>query len=159
MVTRTLMILALCAACTGGERRLLGADNAGVDERGGEAPNARSVSAEVPLEAEPFASEFEARAVLAERFRQAGFRIRYDVTLVIDGDIEVTVDGYDPASKIGFEYVAADERETDLSAAERSALEGRAEHRILIVDAAPLGRVGERADEFLTAARSTGPGG
>lgn len=155
MVTRALATLVLCAtaACTGGERRLLSAGDTSSSETGVER-GAEPASPPSRPEPEPLASESEARAVLAERFREAGFRVRYDVTLLIGGDFEMTVDGYDPGSKVGFEYVAAEERDTDLSVDERAALGRLSEYRILIVDPAPLGLVTDQADQFLAAARS-----
>lgn len=99
----------------------------------------------------PPISEVVARALLAERFRAAGFRIRYDVPVTRDGQFQITVDGYDPASRVGYEYVATSERDTDLSSDERAALNADPEYRILIVDAASAEIVEDRADRFLRA--------
>lgn len=97
----------------------------------------------------PPASEVVARAILAERFRGAGLRVRYDVAIGRPGQFQFTADGYDPRSRVGYEYVAAAERDTDLAAAERLVLEGDPEYRILIIDAAPVSSIEEQAARFL----------
>jgi hypothetical protein len=94
-------------------------------------------------------SEAAARALLSERFRAAGFRVRYDVLVTRDGAFALTVDGYDPAHRVGFEYVATAERDTDLDAAERAALAREREQRILIVDAADSADLEAEAARFL----------
>lgn len=148
-----LAILALSAALAcDGERRLPGSSPAGArleqpaaDSEPGAAGQAGALSdTEV-------ATEAVARAVLAERFRAAGFRVRHDVAVARPGSFEVTVDGYDPGARVGFEYVAAIERDTDLDAPERAALEQDAEHRILIIDAAPVSVIEDQAARFLGA--------
>lgn len=63
--------------------------------------------------APPPASESAARALLDRRFRAAGFRIVNDVR-VVTGTAALTCDGYDPVRKVGFEYIAAAERGTDV---------------------------------------------
>lgn len=104
-----------------------------------------------PAEAAPVAvlSEAAARAILARRFRAAGFRVRYDVPIARPGAFDVTVDGYDPARQVGFEYVDTAERDTDLHAAERAALERDPEHRILVVDATDAAGLEARITPFL----------
>jgi hypothetical protein len=97
-------------------------------------------------------SEAAARALLSERFRAAGFRVRYDVPVARDGAFALTVDGYDPAHRVGFEYVATAERDTDLDAAERAALARERQQRILIVDAADSAGLEAEAARFLDAA-------
>ncbi|MEM9487643.1 MAG: hypothetical protein AAGC55_00795 [Myxococcota bacterium] len=101
----------------------------------------------------PPLSEAAARAVLARRFRAAGFRIRADVRLRSDGppSVDLTVDGYDPAARVGFEYIDASERGRDLSAAERNALTGDPDRRILVIDSASRAHVMNAADTFLGA--------
>jgi hypothetical protein len=101
------------------------------------------------LPAGPVLSEAEARAILAERFRAAGFRVRYDVPIARPGAFELTVDGYDPERGIGFEYVAVDERGTDLDDSERAALARDREHRILIVDATDAAGLDALVSAFL----------
>lgn len=98
-------------------------------------------------------SEAAARALLSERFRAAGFRVRYDVPVARDGAFALTVDGYDPAHRVGFEYVATAERDTDLDAAERAALAREREQRILVIDAADAASLEAEAARFLGAAR------
>src|SRR5690606_11448149 len=95
------------------------------------------------------ASEVEARGVLAARFRGAGLRILADVRVELPGGGEVTLDGFDPDRRIGFEYVAAGEADTDLSASERESLEAGIAGRVLVVDAAPAAVVDERAAAFV----------
>jgi len=107
-------------------------------------------------------TEAAARALLAERFRAAGFRVRYDVQVSRDGAFALTVDGYDPARRVGFEYVAEGETDADLGPDERTALARDHEQRILIVDAhGPAGveadRIGALADRFLQALEKPGP--
>lgn len=96
----------------------------------------------------PPLSEGGARRLLAERFRAAGFRILHDIRITTAG-VDLTVDGYDPARKVGFEYVASEERNTDLTAAERIALRDQREHRLLVVDATSAAAVIAAARRFL----------
>ncbi len=111
-------------------------------------------------EASPALSEAAARAVLSERFRAAGYRVRYDVPLARPGEFAFTADGYDPDRRVGFEYVAASERDTELSRTERAALaaddsEGGGDGvSVLVVDAAPgldSAALAAAADAFLAA--------
>lgn len=104
-----------------------------------------------PADAAPVAvlSEAAARAILARRFRAAGFRVRYDVPIARPGAFDVTVDGYDPVRQVGFEYVDTAERDTDLHAAERAALERDPAHRILVVDATDAAGLEARITRFL----------
>jgi len=96
----------------------------------------------------PPMSESSARSALAARFRAAGFRILYDVSVSVPG-AELTVDGYDPAKKVGFEYVAREEINTDLTSSERGALAGHSQHRLLIVDAMAAEKLDSLAIAFL----------
>lgn len=100
-------------------------------------------------------TEVEARALLARRFRDAGFRVLHDVR-VREGSSELTVDGYDPDRDVGFEYIAPSERGTDLLAAERSALSA-GKRALLILDAASEQRVSAAADAFLASLADAGP--
>lgn len=113
----------------------------------------------------PALTEAAARALLAERFRAAGLRVRYDVQVVRNGAFELTVDGYDPARRVGFEYVARDEAGADLDPAERSALARDREQRILIIDevggtsgaeADQAAAIAALADRFLQALEAPG---
>lgn len=99
-------------------------------------------------------SEEAARTLLAERFRAAGFRVRYDVAIARTGAFALTVDGYDPVHRVGFEYVATAERDTDLDAAERAALARERSERILIVDAAGADGLDAAVTRFLDTART-----
>lgn len=98
----------------------------------------------------PPASEAVARTLLAETFRRAGFRIRYDVILRQPERFEFTVDGYDPALRVGYEYIAVSERDTDLTRAERVALAADDNYRILIVDASAEDVIAQQVAGFLT---------
>ncbi len=93
-------------------------------------------------------AEAAARALLEERFRGHGYRIHYDVTLSGPG-YRVTVDGYDPAAAVGYEYVASIERGTDLTADERVALAADPERKILVVDPSDAAALDARINEFL----------
>lgn len=156
------MLVCAALACSGGRgRRHLS---------GAAPPPARViVSQDAGTDARPSGprlSEAAARLLLTERFRAAGLRVRFDVPVVSEvvdaegGAFELSVDGYDPQARIGFEYVAASEADTDLSAAERAALAQDSEHRILVIDevaeaqrAAFLAEV----DKFLAAVRPAAP--
>lgn len=99
--------------------------------------------ADAAPEAPPI-SEIEARVLLAAMFRDAGYRILYDRTLVLGG-ARVAVDGYDPQRRVGFEYIAAPE------VGVWSGEVGPDEPRILVVGPAPRRRVSEAARAFLAA--------
>lgn len=91
--------------------------------------------------------EASARLLLAARFRAAGLRVVEDVTLELDGGAVLVVDGFDPARRVGFEYVAAEEREVELDAARQ--LAATSALRILVVDAASADQIERAADAFL----------
>jgi hypothetical protein len=105
----------------------------------------------------PALTEAAARALLAERFRAAGFRVRYDVQVARDGAFALTVDGYDPARRVGFEYVAEAESDADLDPGEHTALARDREQRILIIDAASDAEITALAERFLQALETPGP--
>lgn len=122
-----------------------------------EADAAPGVRLGAPAEAAPGAqalSESAARALLADAFRAAGFRVRYDVPVARDGAFALTVDGYDPMRRVGFEYVAEEERGAELDAGERSLLARDPEQRVLVIDAVDAAGLEERAQRFL---RDLGP--
>lgn len=126
--------LAACSGGAGATRALPPPEDA--------APPA--IDAAPSIDATPPISEAAARALLADRFRAAGFRIRFDVRVDVgDG---VTLDGFDPEREVGYEYVAVEERGTDLSDAERAQL---ASWRVLVIDAADEATVAAAADTFL----------
>jgi hypothetical protein len=87
-----------------------------------------------PLDAGPPLGEVEARLVAADRFRRAGFRIRQDVRITRPGAYDVTLDGWDPQRRVGYEYIAPEEVGLDLDAAERAALARDASLQVLILD-------------------------
>ena len=151
------------AACSTGperpDRTIPGAQSESVAEtRADDTADAEDDSP--PVAAGPPLTEAVARALLAKRFRAAGFRIRDDVRVRsesptaalgdADPSFDLTVDGYDPEAKVGFEYIDPAEVGSDLLAEERAAL-GRENSgpRILILDPAPQSRILEQADEFL----------
>ena len=113
------------------------------------APEAADAPTPRAARAEPPVSEAVARAVLADHFRQAGYRIRYDVHIEEPGRFTLTVDGYDPRQRVGYEYIAADESGTDLLAAERTFLESQSELAILIVEPQSAAELSRTARDFL----------
>ncbi len=125
------------------------AQNAGVNVADDTAePERAEALPEVETPTLPAADEVTARQILANRFRSAGFRILHDVPLAT-GSVDVTLDGYDPAHKVGFEYVATEERNTDLTRAEKTALAGQAEYKLLLLDATDAAAIGLAAERFL----------
>ena len=153
--------LGLATACTGARDRQH-APVAAVrgQQADGHAPPGRRLPAnpEPPADdAGPALTEAAARALLAERFRAAGLRVRYDVEVARDGAFTLTVDGYDPARRVGFEYVAEDEQDGALDPDERTALARDPEHRILLIDATGDAEVRARTERFLQALEPTGP--
>ena len=91
------------------------------------------VGSAAPGPPSPPVSEVDARDLLRREFRDAGLRVVSDVRLRGAG-FDITVDGYDPEREVGFEYVAADEVDTDVAAGEREAL-AASDSRVLLVDA------------------------
>jgi hypothetical protein len=148
MVRRITLAIALCFACAGDAKRR--ADDS-TQPRRDVGPVAAQAIAGASRPGAPL-GEVEARMLLAERFRRAGLRVLYDIA-IDHADSQLTLDGYDPDRRIGFEYIAADERGADLVDRERAQLSGAAldpnAPSILIVDAAPAHEVGELADAFL----------
>lgn len=98
-----------------------------------------------PVEGDPL-DEASARWLLATRFRAAGLRVVEDVTIEAGGALLV-VDGFDPGRRVGYEYVAPEEREVELDAARRVAAHG--DPRILVVDAAGAESIERAIDAFL----------
>ena len=94
------------------------------------------------------ASEVAARSLLNRLFRDAGLRIVND-RIFAKGQVEVTLDGYDPERGIGYEYIASEERGTDLSRQEELDLEDESD--ILVLSGGTLAEVEERALAFLAA--------
>ncbi len=125
-----------------------GGARAGADHKGDvlAAESAPEQAAAAPAASGEPLDEAAARFLLAARFRAAGLRVVEDVTIQV-GDVALAVDGFDPARRVGFEYVAAEEREVELDAARR--LAGGTALRILVVDAASADEVERAADLFL----------
>ena len=145
----TAWLLCAALACTGSrERRVLGtsATDTAAPTAEMSANQAPDTTAGAP--SAPPATETVARALLFDAFRAAGYRIRFDVAVRAPG-FSFTVDGYDPASRVGYEYIAADERDTDLSSAEQTALAAAGEYRILILEAAAPEALAEPIRLFL----------
>ena len=96
----------------------------------------------------PTITEIEARVILTEAFRAAGYRILYDVPVPL-GSATVAIDGFDPEKKVGFEYRAAAE-----TAAWTGDLPAGIDARILVIDAADRDTVEQKAAAFLATANS-----
>ena len=154
---------ALCLLACGGSRQMISADTTPQpspaatstrDRSPATAPATTTATAQEELDPATLLSEAAARSILARRFRAAGLRVRYDVLLTRPGAFDITVDGYDPARKVGFEYVDAAERDTDLHAAERDALARDPEHRVLVVDAIDAAGLDVQITRFLAQPRA-----
>lgn len=141
------LAVSIAAAACGGERAA---------ERGPDAPRTVDRAAREAPAGEPSAivpsggplDEAAARLLIATRLRAAGLRVVADVPLGAGG-VEVTLDGFDPARRIGYEYVAADERGADLDDAEREHLAGLAGARVLVIDSGDAEAVSGAIDRFL----------
>lgn len=94
------------------------------------------------------ASEIRARDILFTAFRDAGMVPIDDFLLEAPG-LNVTLDGYDPERKLGFEYVAVDEELTDITATELKLLKRYSDARILVVAATQESEIIEQAQAFL----------
>ncbi len=125
------MLLAL-AACGGGSGERAPTPRPALPAAAAPGPDA----ARVPPDAGPTLTEAVARALLAERFRAAGLRIRQDVP--VGG---VTLDGADPQKQIGYEYVA----EGEVDAAPKA--DGWS---ILVIAATDVAQLTARVDAFLS---------
>jgi hypothetical protein len=104
------------------------------------APAAPAAAAPPPPPAAPL-GEADARALLAERFRAVGLRIRVDVA----DPSGVTLDGWDAARGLGYEYVATPEGDVAVDEAARAALGAR----VLVLDACDEATLRAAADRFL----------
>ncbi|HUH01547.1 MAG TPA: hypothetical protein VML75_06100 [Kofleriaceae bacterium] len=113
------------------------------------APIDAGIDASLAIDAGPPLDEVTARVLLAERFRAAGLRVRYDVRLTGAG-YDFTVDGFDPDRRIGYEYVAPSELHTDLDDTEPDHLAADATLHILLIGPADEPTVMAAADAFLT---------
>jgi hypothetical protein len=137
-----LVALVACGGATGGA-----ADR---NARGGvlaaePAPTA-AAAGDVPA-AEPL-DEASARRLIAARFRAAGLRVVEDVALEVDG-VSLVADGFDPVRRVGYEYVAAEERGLELDAAERARLADLAAVRVLVAEPAAAAELERAVEAFL----------
>lgn len=101
-----------------------------------------------PPDAGPPIAEAYARLLLGDRFRAAGLRILADRRVSGDG-YDVTLDGWDPARRVGYEYIAAGEVGTDVDPTERAALAADSTLHVLVIDATTAAGVIAAADQFL----------
>ena len=125
-----------------------GGDRALEPAAAGQPPDGQGAAAPAPTGREAGLDEASARFLLAHRFRAAGFRIVADVPLDEAG-VALTVDGFDPERRVGYEYVAADERGVELDEAERARLARLGGATLLVLDAADAAAVSALADRFL----------
>jgi hypothetical protein len=111
--------------------------------------------------------ERKACEALKRRFEQAGFHIEENRAFDEDG-VSFEMDGFDPASRVGYEYVTAESGDGwDVDGDVIAALDARrqkGELYILVVDEAKApdeAAIGREADAFLAQLRSrgVGPGG
>jgi hypothetical protein len=79
-------------------------------------------------------------------FRSQGLRIVNDYELAESG-LLVTLDGFDPEAKVGYEYIAEVERGTNLNPSERSRLQSIG--GILVIEATSAELLEEEAQRFL----------
>lgn len=110
-------------------------------------PESIAAAPAAPEPAEPAVTipEVEARILLAAMFREAGYRILYDVPVAV-GAVTVAIDGFDPEREVGFEYRAASE-----AGAWNGRLAADSGARLLVIDAGDRDTVEARAREFLAA--------
>jgi hypothetical protein len=149
------VLVAALLACGGSRTDGKPADQAGPSAEGTHASEAAGdqvddESPPPPIDASTAMSEAAARAFLSDRFRRAGFRIRYDVRVRVDGVFDITFDGFDPDKQVGFEYIDAIERDTDVLDAERSALESSTDYRVFVIDAVDPAVLTASAEMFLS---------
>lgn len=137
-----LVLLLGCGARSGAPAdRSARADPVAAD-RAPAAPRAVDADSGEPLD------EAAARRLLAARFRAAGLRILEDVALEVEG-VTLVADGFDPARRIGYEYIAAEERDLELDAGERERLTAGTAVRVLVAEPASARALERAADAFL----------
>lgn len=112
---------------------------------GGQTPHATGALGDagvVPTDAGPALDEVTARAALFDAFANRGYRLRYDVPVELAPGVVVAVDGYDPDRLVGYEYISAEEKGLEVTAAARAAWPKKAPYILLIgpTDAATLDR-------------------
>lgn len=140
---RAALFLILAASC--GERGATRPAEPRPAAAAGAAPRAGAARA---TDSMPPLDEGPARRLLAGRFRDAGLRVVEDVALA--APVAITLDGFDPERRIGFEYVAPEEAR-DLAANDRAALERSTDPHVLVVTACGPERCAAQADAFLAA--------
>jgi hypothetical protein len=114
------------------------------------AAEAAGVAAAAPAPPSPPMTEAAARALLAGALRERGLRILQDVRVQGAG-YDVTLDGWDPARRIGFEYIAPEEVDTDVDDGERRALAADPSLQVLVLDAVAEPAVQGRLQTFADA--------
>ncbi len=82
-------------------------------------------------------------------FRNAGYRILYDVPLHAAEAYDFTADGYDPERGVGFEYLDPNEYSLELDTAEKETLARLQKPDILIVEPSRAPAVLTAAETFL----------
>jgi len=108
--------------------------------------------------------ERKACEVLKQRFEQAGFHIEENRAFDEDG-VHFEIDGFDPASRVGYEYVTIESGDSwDVDGDVIAALEARkqkGELYVLVVDevkAPDEASLGREAEAFLAELRERGVG-
>src|SRR5262245_55506509 len=108
--------------------------------------------------------ERRACAVLKQRFEQAGFQIEENRPFDEDG-VHFEIDGFDPASRVGYEYVTTESGDGwDVDGDVIAALDARrqkGELYVLIIDEAKApdeASLGREADAFLAELKQRGVG-
>jgi hypothetical protein len=89
-------------------------------------------------------SELDARVLLADGLRRAGYRIHHDVARPA-GRVTVVLDGWDPERQVGFEYVARFAGDPPIDDEARAALGPR----VLVVEPGDEAAVRAALDRFL----------
>lgn len=120
-------------ACGGTEPPSRAAGRAGIPATIEDA-GAPADAAPRPIDAGPPLGETEARLLAADRFRRAGLRIRQDVRVIRTGLYDLTLDGWDPEQRVGYEYIAPEEAGLDLDGPELAELARDSTLRVLILD-------------------------
>ena len=87
-------------------------------------------------------SETEARAILADAFRRAGYRILYDEPPAASS---IALDGYDPRHAVGYEYIAVAEQASATNVREL------ASDKVLVIGPASRDAVIEASTKFVDA--------
>jgi hypothetical protein len=136
---RSALLLALCVACSGSADRSTTPPPPDLPADAGSAP-----AANLP-DAGPVLGEAEARAVMSARFRAEGHRIVQDVP--VGGAV---LDGADPANRIGYEYIAAEE-------AEHVVIPDDATWTVLVVKSTSAELLARALDRFFTERTASDP--